>query len=82
MFKAEYDELFWTSGKEEPNGPWKWSSTGRELSFTNWDSRGWPKDQNKGKTRWIRLSRVNLVWRDTTEEADWAGYFICEAEKA
>ena len=77
MFKAEYDQLFWTSGKEEPDGPWKWTSTGRELSFTNWD-RGWPKDGNKGKTRWIRLSRVNFVWRDTAD-TDWVGYFVCEA---
>ena len=63
MYKAGY-QLFWTSGKEEPDGPWKWTNMGRELSFTNW-GRGWPKKKNKGALDLTQRKQVKRLKRRT-----------------
>lgn len=73
-------DRYWTSGTNlgDENAPWMWLSTGKKLSYTNWDSRQ-PNNLNETENCIeARFSENNdFKWND---EDCWTElYVICES---
>ena len=78
LSKADLSVYYWTSGSDEGHeGRWVWTSTGKQLNYTNWNTGQPDNYMGRGEhylhKNFVRTSKWNDVPVTTTM------YAICEA---